>query len=487
MPHRCLADFLEQLAADGQLARISAEVDSELEIAEITRRVAKHGGPALLFEHVRGQSVAVVTNLLGTNGRACRALGIDSLDDIGGRIQALIERSTPQNWFDRLRMTGEETGLQKFRAKLVKAGPCQQVVRLGRDIDLAVLPLVKAWPSESAATITAGLIITQDRAAEGAGITWCPLVAVDAQRLAVVNDGSSAFAHHQASYCAAGEKMPLVIVLGGAPAMLLAAQLELPSGADAFQAIGLVRAAPLEIVKCRTHDLLVPSDADLVLEGYWDPQSEPVVLSTAAPGGNHYRAATPLPVIQLAAITHRTHPLWPALIEGEDGERQVLSLIRERTLLSAVRALAPDVVDLHLPLLGGTDRFAVASLKKRHPYHARQVAAALWSLSTVGRAKFLILVDAEIDVHDLQQVWAAAGAHSAPERDLFWHDGPANTADHANTLGLLGRHVAIDATTKIAGECPAPHPAALVASQESRDLVTARWAEYKLDLVRAGA
>lgn len=482
MPHRSLADFLEQLALDGQLARIGAEVDPELEIAEITRRVAEQDGPALLFEKVRGQSLAVVTNLLGTKQRASRALGLDSLDDLVDRLQSLVERSTPQNWFDRLRMTGEETGLQKYCPKVAKAGSCQQVVRLGRDIDLAALPLVKAWPGESAGAITSGLIVTQGRAAEGASLTWCPLVAIDAQRLAVVDDGCGALAQHQSEFRAAGEKMPLAIVLGGDPAMLLASQLELPREADAFQTVGLSRGAPLEIVKCRTHDLMVPADADLVLEGFWDPQSEPVELPVAAPAGQHYRANGPLAAISLAAITQRAHPIWPALIEGTAGERAVLTHVRERMLLSGVQALAPDVVDLHLPLLGGADRFAVASLTKRRPFHARQVAAALWSQAAVGRAKFLILVDADVDVHDLRQVWSAVGAHVAPERDLFSHDGPASASDHANTLGLLGRHVALDATAKISGECPTPHPDRLVADPQTRDRVTARWAEFKLAL-----
>lgn len=480
MPQRSLAEFLEQLAHCGQLVRVSTEVDGRLEIAEITRRVAAEQGPALLFERVRGQGMAVVTNLLGTPGRAALALGLESLDQLGPRVEALVREHTPQNWFDRLRMSDAASGAEKFRTKSAKSGACQQVVRLGRDMDLAALPLLTSWPEESAASLSAGLIVSAPPGGGPQSLTHASLADVDSQQLAVIDDGHSTFASHLAAHRAANQKMPLAIILGGDPATLVTAQLELTDEADAFQAIGLVRGAPLDVVKCRTHDLQVPADADVVLEGYWDPHAADAEVHVAAPGGSHYRPRRKAPVVQLSAITHRTHPAWPAIVDGQTGERAVLATIRERALLSIAQSVAPEVVDLHVPPLGGADRFVVVAIEKRRPFHARHVAAALWGARAVGRAKFLIVVDRAIDLRDLGQVWTAVGAQVAPERDLLWFDGPAGGSDDANTLGPLSRHVAIDATRKIAGECPVDTPAVLAASREIIDLVSSRWAEYKL-------
>ena len=355
MPYSSLADFLEELAAAGELARVAAEVDPVLELAEITRRVAAERGPALLFERMRGQSLAVVANLLGTESRVCRALAIDSLDDIATRIETLVEQHTPQNWFDRLKTSADEAGANKFRAKTVKSGPCQQVVRLGRDVDLAGFPLVKQWPDESGPAITAGLLVTAADAAERPSFSVCPLQQVDQNRLAVADDGHSAFARHWNQARAAGEKMMAAVVLGGDPAALVAASLESADDAiDAYHLLGLARGKPLDLVKCRTHTLEVPADADLVIEGYLDPESPPLAIQVAAAGGNRYRACPAAPLLHVTAITHRRNPLFPVLIDAPAaGEGVALAKARERLLLPALESLSPDIVDVHLPAHGG--------------------------------------------------------------------------------------------------------------------------------------
>jgi 4-hydroxy-3-polyprenylbenzoate decarboxylase len=485
MSYNSLADFLEELAAQGELARVSAEVDPALEIAEITRRVARACGPALLFDRVRGQSTAVVTNLLGTEGRACRALGLESLNDITQRTEALIHEHTPQNWFERLKMTGDEAGAHKFRAKTLKNGACQQVVRLGRDVDLDGLPLLTQWPGESGRAITAGRLITQDRGSEVRGVTICTLQALDANRLAILDDGHSAFARHWGHHLAGREKMLAAVVLGGDPAGMIAASIELPDEVDAYHMVGLLRGRGAELVQCRTHTLEVPTDADFVFEGYLDPDSVPAVVESAGVGGSHYRVARPAAVLQVTAITHRSHPIFPAWIDGgPGGETGVLFEARQRMLLPALRAAAPDVVDLHLPAYGGPHRFAFLSLRKRYPFHARQIASAVWGSAALKFTKFLVLVDAHVNVHDVPRVLAEMGANVAPERDVFFHDGPAHGSDHANGFAPLGRHLAIDATAKIAGEQPGNWPAPLEAGEEIRQWVDGRWAEYQLDLTK---
>ncbi len=487
MPYDSLADFLEQLAGRDDLVRIGAEVDPVLEIAEITRRVALWGGPALLFERVRGQTMAVVTNLLGSEDRVCHALGIDSLAEISARAETLIEKNTPQNWFDRLKMTPEETGANKFRPKTVKSGPCQQVVRLGRDVDLANLPLLQHWPGESGSSITAGLLLTQDRGDERRQLTIRPLQALDQNRLAIIDDGHSGFARHWANHLQAGEKMTAAVILGGDPAAEIAASTELAEGVDAFHMIGLLRGKPVELVKCRTHALEVPAEADLILEGYFDPQTPAAAIESAGAGGSHYRVPRPAPVLHVTAVTHRGHPICPALVDsGPHGELAALVKTRARLLLPPLRAIAPSLVDLHLPAYGGLDRWAFVSIRKTYAFQARQVASALWGSTALKYTKFLVVVDERVNVNDTPSVLAEVGANVAPQRDVFSYDGPAHASDHANSMAPLGRHLGIDATAKIAGEQSGTWPAPLITSAEIEQRVTARWGEYKLPLPPGG-
>jgi 4-hydroxy-3-polyprenylbenzoate decarboxylase len=486
MSYRSLADFLEELSARGELKRIGAEVDPTLEVAEITRRVAAEGGKALLFERVRGATMPVVTNLLGTEARVCRALAIDSLDQIPLQCEALIQKNTPQNWFDRLKMPADESGANKFRPKLVKSGPCQQVVRLGRDVDLANFPLLRQWPAESGPSIAGSKLITQDlatgeRGSGERGVTLCTLQAAGPNGLAIVDDGHSAFARHWSRHVEAGEKMTAALVVGGDPAAVIAAGLELSDEVDPFHVTGLLRGTPVDLLKCRTHALEVPADADLIFEGYFDPETPPSVIESAGAGGSYYRGPRPAPLLHVTAITHRSHAIFPALIDsGPHGEHGSLLKARERMLLPAVRAAAPDVVDLHLPAYGGPHRYAFVSIHKRYPFQARQIASALWGSDALKFVKFLILVDPQVNVQDTVAVLSAVGANVAPERDMFSYDGPSHGSDHANPQSPLGRHLALDATAKIAGEQQGPWPAPLATSDEIRRLVTERWGEYRI-------
>ncbi|HEV3138129.1 MAG TPA: UbiD family decarboxylase domain-containing protein [Pirellulales bacterium] len=360
-------------------------------------------------------------------------------------------------------------------------------MRLGRDVDLANLPLLRHWPRESGPSITAGLLLTQDRGDERRHLTVRPLQALDQNRLAIVDDGSSGFARHWANHLQAGEKMTAAVICGGDPAFVISASTELAEGVDAFQMVGLLRAKPVELVKCRTHSLEVPADADLVLEGYLDPQTPPAVIESAGPGGSHYRVPRPAPVLHVTAVTHRSHPIFPSIVDsGPNGEVAALVKTRARLLLPALCAIAPSLVDLHLPAYGGPDRWAFVSIRKTYPFQARQVASSLWGSTALRNAKFLVIVDECVNVNDTPRVLTEVGANVAPERDMFSYDGPAQAADHANSMTPLGRHLGIDATAKIAGEQSGAWPAPLVASEEIKQLVTARWDEYKLPLPADG-
>lgn len=470
-----LANFLEQLAGCGELARVAVEVDSAAEIGEITRRLAGDGGPAILFERVHGSGAAVVTNLLGSEARVCRALDLASLDEIPARIESLVARSTPQNWFERLKAGSDESGVNKFRPKAVKSGPCQQVVRLGRDVDLGALPLVSHCDTVHRALV-GGSLLSVARGGELRAIAPSTLVALDPSRLAVGAVQRGPFARRWAEYRQLGERMPVAVVLGGDPAATIAAQLELPSDVDVFHVVGLLRERPVELVTCRTHALAVPADAEMVLEGYLDPEAP-----TADVGG-----VPAAPVVHITAITQRTHAVLPLAIDtGRRGEAAALAKTRERVLLPALRGLAPGLVDWHLPTFGGAERFAVVSLAKTYPHEARRVASALWGSTILGSATLLVVVDAEVDVRNVEAVLGQIAAHVDAARDSFTYDGPAPIATSDGVHSLV-RHVGLDATTKIAGEGASSRTATSVSDHAIVEQVTARWAEYGLpNLVRS--
>lgn len=454
-----IADFLEQLSARGLLARVTAPVDAELEIAEITRRVAETGGPALLFEKVGPARMAVVTNLWGTTSRACAALGIDLLDELPERLEAAINEHTPQNWFDRLKLGGAESGLERLRPKPVKQAACQQVVHLGRDVDLATLPLVRCRTNDSGPAVIAGLCVTSSPESHERGVTRLPLVALDANRMTARDDGESAFSQHLCQHQARGERMPAAIVLGGDPALLPLSQLALPLSVDLWHLAGILRGRPLDVVPCRTHALEVPAEAELIFEGYFEPED----------------AANAGPVFHVAAITQRTRAILPAIVEHAAGDSATLLKTRERALLPQLRTLHPNIHDVSLPAVGGLHAFAVVSLRQASPGRVRQAAAAIWGSDALRFTRYLAVVNTDVNVHDVSQVLAAIGMHAVPERDVFTFDGPARPGEAA-TRGPLARRMGIDATRK-----PDEHGVAhATAGEETLRLVTARWAEYGL-------
>jgi len=481
MAYRSLADFLEALAQQNQLAHVVAEVEADLEIAEITRRASRCGGPALLFNRIRGQSLAVVTNLLGTEARLCLALGIDSISELSGRLENVFARSASPSWLDRLKTSGEPVASEKFRPRFIKSAPCQQVVRLGRDVDLAALPLLKCWPDESARSITAAQVTSSDVEARERAVSLAHLQAVDRQRLAIADDLQGNLGRHWAGFQARGEKMPLAVVLGCDPAHLLSATLPAPPEIDGYLLAGALRGMPVDVTKCRMHALEVPAEADVVLEGYVDPLSERATVAAGGWNTGHYRPPQPALVMEVAAVTQRTNPAIPLIVPSTaGGEASVLLKARERLLLPLVKGAIPELVDYSLAGWGGDERWAIVSVRKTYPGQARKVASAVWGLAALQFSKFVIVVGETVDVHSAPSVLAAIGANVHPGRDVFFQHGPGRIFDHSSPTPGLGQSLGIDATAKLPAEHQRPWPAELAASPEIAELVSKRWSEYGL-------
>lgn len=476
MSHRCLADFLEELGQAGQLARVEAAVDPRLEAAEISRRTALAGGPALLFGAVSGHDMPLLTNLLATDERICRALGTKSLQDVAARIARLVDPPQPEGWFERLKTAPHVATLAGLPPRRVKAAACQQIVRLGSDVDLGALPLIQAAPMEAGRSIAAAATLTAEPDSHRMVAGRYDFQLLGPDRLAACWGDHDEPARLLREYAVRAQRLPLAIVLGGDPAVWLAASAPLPQS-DTWALAGLLREKPIEVVPCRSVDLAVPADAEIILEGYVDPAEVPVEAGRLCTPSGHYGRARPAPVVRVTAMTHRANPVYPAALAHEvaTADRALA-----RLLLPLWRLAIPELVDCDLPPFGAARHAAVLSIGKSHAGQARRVASAAWGMRPWMFAKLLLLVDAEVDVRNPHEVLAAVAANVHPRRDVMFHQGPPDPVDPAADPGELGHRMAIDATRKLPGERAAAPPLPAAVEEETRRHVSRRWAEYGL-------
>lgn len=483
MAYHALSDFLEELLAAGELVRVTATVDPELEIAEITARSASRGGPALLFDRVHGSELPVVTNLLGTTERACRALGVASLAALAERMGQLARPGGGQSWLDRLR-GGEMPPLDKFRPKPARQAACQQAVRLGRDIDLTALPALRCWPGESGRSLNARMIMPSADA-----IRPVRAIVLDRKHLSI----PAAEIPAGAAAGDLGQPRAAALALGGDPAGLLAAALDWVH-LDGYLIAGLLRNQPWEVVAARSQPVTVPADADMILEGVLhlpakgherahEPDSLPPAI-LAHPTSGHYLDASPEPWrFEATAVTHRASPVLPLAVHGDlscgvpTGETAVLQSLRNCLLRPLVQAIVPELADCAFPLVGGTAGYAVLAIHKTYAGQARRVASAVWGLLPLEQVKCVVVVDADVDPAQASDVLSRIAANVCPQRDVFFHAGPGSLQDHAAPQAGLAQQLGIDATAKLPPEHPRPWPERLHRPASIRDAVTRRWAE----------
>lgn len=478
-----LSSFLSELEGGRDLVRVPVEVDPVLELAEITDRVCRSagdGGPVLFFERVKGSSLPVIVNLLGSDRRICRALRVKSLDEATQRIAGLFEPELPEDWLDSVKLLPQWTQLTRLPPTSVKSGVCQQVVKMGSDVDLQELPIPTGWPGDAAAAITAGQVYTANLQTGARDMGMFPLEFRDKSSLFVHwNEHEEGFRNYQ-RYRQQERQMPVAIALGGDPVLTYVANAPLPANTDGCLFAGFLRGSNVELVKCRSIDLEVPAHAEVVIEGLIDTAVEP---ETAGPLGlfsGFYSLPEPLPIIQVTAVTHRSNPVFPALIAGKPYmEEHWIGRATERMLLPFVRLHVPEIVDFHRPRCGTDRNLLFVSIQKHYPQQARKVINALWGIDGVATTKIVVVVDADVDVHNEEDVWFHVGAHVHPGRDVLFCEGPTHMHDHAAPVRGMGHKLGIDATRKLPEEGhPRPWPEPVRMNQDVQDLVARRWGEY---------
>lgn len=481
MAYQDLPDFICFLETQGLLHRIECEVDSVLEITEITERVVKRGGPALYFSKVTGSPYPLVINTFGTMERMALALGAENLDQVGERIRQYLEllHTSSGTFLEKLKALPKAAELALILPKTVKKAPCQEIVEM--DADLTLLPILQCWPQDGGRYITLPLVFTKD---PESGRRNCGMYRMQ------VYDGKTTGMHwhihkdgarHFQKVGEAG-RIPVAVALGADPATIYAATAPLPPDLDEMIFAGFLRHKPVEMVKCKTVDLEVPAHAEFILEGYVDANER----RREGPFGDHtgyYSLADDYPVFHLTCLTRKANPLYPATVVGKPPmEDAFLGKATERIFLPLLKMLVPEIVDLNLPPEGVFHNCAVVSIRKRYPGQAKKVMHALWGLNQMCFTKMIIVVDEEIDVQDLSQVSWKVFNNIDARRDLVLVDGPLDMLDHASPLPGYGTKLGIDATRKGSGEGHQREwPEDLSMLPQVRELVTRRWSEYALD------
>lgn len=451
MAYPDLNAFLEKLETMGELVRIRKPLDPYLEISEITDRVSKAGGPALLFEAVKGKDIPVLTNLFGSLKRMCLALEVDQLDQVGQELTALLKTEPPRTLRQKLNLIPKLKRLRSLFPKSVSQAPCQEII-IRDHPDLSPYPILTTWPLDAGPFITLPLVITKDPDSGRRNIGLYRLQVFDGRTLGMHWQIHKGGARHFRIAEAAGRDLPVAVVLGPDPVLTYAATAPLPEELDELMLAGFLRHEPVSLVKCITVDLEVPANAQIVIEGVVKAGER----RREGPFGDHtgyYSPAEEYPVMHLTCITQRKNPIYPATVVGiPPMEDAYLGKATERIFLPLLRQTLPEIQDMHLPVAGAFHNFVFVAIDKRYPGHAKKVMQALWGLGQMMFSKFIIVFDREVDVQDLNQVIWQWGANVDPKRDLVLVEGPVDALDHASPLPLLGSKIGFDATTKWAEE-----------------------------------
>jgi 4-hydroxy-3-polyprenylbenzoate decarboxylase len=484
MAYKGLGDFIAAIEARGELRRIKAEVDPELEITEIADRVMRAGGPALLFERVKGSAYPLLINAMGSESRMALALGAESLDEKAAGIEELLDWT-----WSRARdpsILGSLPGaIPRIPAALslmprrVRRPACREV---SSDTEgFGTLPVIKCWPQDGGRFLTLPIVCTRDPDTGEQNLGMYRMQVYDDRTAGmhwhVHKDGARIFA----KYAARGERMPVAVALGCDPAVTYASTAPLPEGLWEMIFAGFLRGRPAQITKATLSDIDVPADAEFVLEGHVDPGE----TRLEGPFGDHtgfYSLADDYPVFHLERITRRRSPVYPATIVGIPPKEDCwMAKATERLFLPFLRRLCPEIRDLAMPLEGVFHNCVIVSIRKRYPGQARKVMNFIWGMGQMMYTKLIVVVDDDVSLRDLSMVAWRAFNNIDAARDLVLSEGPLDALDHSSPRPRYGTRLGVDATRKLPEEGhdrPWPDPLEMDASVKR--LVDRRWGEYGL-------
>lgn len=474
-------EFMDFLEDKKELVRIKTEVDPVLEVTEITDRISKKGGPALLFEKVKGSQIPVAMNLFGSYQRMAWALGLEDFNEIGQKFSSLLKTDPNMKFMQKIEALFDLYKLSTSMPKEVKKAPCQEIVK-DRDFSLFDYPILKTWPDDGGRFITLPLVITKDPETGKQNLGMYRMQVYDEK-----STGMHWHTHHDGAVnfrktAKLGRRMEIAVAIGGDPITIFSATAPLPYNIEELFFAGYLRGKAVEVVKAKTVDILVPARAEIILEGYVEAGEERI----EGPFGDHtgyYSVAAPFPVFHVTCITHRKDPVYPATIVGKPPmEDCYMGKATERMFLPLVKMQFPEIVDMNLPLEGVFHNCALISIRKSFPMHASKIINAVWGLGQMMFTKFVFIFDEEVNVQNTSEAAWKAFNNVDPARDIIISEGPLDVLDHSAARPIYGAKMGVDATKKWREEgYQREWPDEIHMSEEIKKLVDKRWKEYGLE------
>lgn len=468
MAFKSLNSFISRLESEGELIRVKDPIATELEITALADQQMKAvgGGKALLVEQptIAGKisSHPLLINAMGSENRMSLTLG-RTMDEVATELTTLLQAKPPTSLREGVKLLSAALELRHTKPKLSKTGPCQDHVHLFKrsssqsesttDPTLLDIPVLKCWPLDGGRFITLPCVVTRDPITGERNVGMYRMQVFDNQTTGMHWQLHKVAARHGKHYYETGERMPVAVFLGGDPVYPFSATAPLPDGVDEFLLAGFLRKSPVELVPCKTVPLEVPANADFVLEGYIDPTEE---LYDEGPFGDHtgfYTLPDKYPAFHLTAITHRDDAVYPATIVGRPPmEDFYMGTASVRIFLPLFKMNFPEIVDIALPAEGVFHNLVFVSIKKTYPMQAFKIMYGLWGMGQMMFTKYIVVVDADVDVQNTSEVLFMLCANTDPQRDSVFTKGPADALDHATSEFAIGTKLGIDATTKLPGE-----------------------------------
>jgi 4-hydroxy-3-polyprenylbenzoate decarboxylase len=442
--------FISELDRRKELARITEPLSTDLEISAVIDQVSKTpgGGPGLIFEKPAGYDMPVAANIFGSESRMSLALGVNKLDDLATEIRELTTPAMPKGFMDALKMLPLANRLKDLMPKTVKEAPCQEVVREGAAATLDGIPILRTWPEDGGPYITLPLVFTKDPETGMRNIGTYRMQVYDNKTTGMHWQRHKGGAQHHRVAERLGQRLEVAVALGPEPVLSYCATAPMPEGLDELMLAGVLGKRRVELVKCRTVDLQVPANAQIILEGYVEPGER----RREGPFGDHtgfYSLADDFPVFHLTCVTMRKKPIYLTTVVGiPPMEDLYLGKASERIFLPLIQKTLPEIVDMHFPAAGIFHNFVLISIDKRYPGHARKIMSAVWGLGQLMFSKCVVIVDKDVNVQDAAEVAWVVGTHVDPLRDVEITKGPVDDLDDAAVSPAYGGKMGVDATRK---------------------------------------
>ena len=480
-----LREYIEWLESAGKLHKVNKKVSSECEITEIVTRMIVKNGPTLLFENVDNNTIPVVANLFGSEGKICDALGVDNLQDLYSKSEDLISLVDKENSSlkEKIDSAFSLLNIAKILPKSVKKASCQEKVLNPEDFSLNDLPAIKSWPLDAGKYLTSAMVISKNPVSGKRN--------VGIYRIQII-DGTSAIVHWQ-SYKGGSQnelnakelginKIPVALVIGCDPISMWSASAPLPPDVDEFILSGFIRSKSVKLVKCKSIPIEVPANSEIILEGEVDLND----YRTEGPFGDHtgyYSPQAEYPTFKLKKITMKKNPIFPVITVGKPvKEDYFLGKASERLMLPALKKISSEIIDINMPAEGIFHNFIIVAIKKKYPGQAKKVMHTIWGTGLLALTKIIIVVDDKVNVHDLSEVSWRIGVNIDPGRDVLLSEGPSDDLDHASEFYRYGGKMGIDATEKIKSEPRSREwPKEIEMNNDIVNLVDNNWIKYGFD------